>query len=386
MSELFTFEGFKIEDLSHHGVKNQKWGVRRYQNPDGSLTALGKARLERMSRKNEKRLSKAIDKKQTQQRKEIAKAIKSQTRAQNKELKRRIEEEAERRKIETKKKELLEKGDTKEIYKNRNLFTKQEIDDYVSRKSSVSKIAPKESQEREAYNQMSKFEKFQYNVNKASSAVETVSKGFEAYRKAAKIINAVSGKQTLPEFDTEKNKKAQEMIKNMQLNKLTYGQIMQNKEKLTNDQLKYLAERSSKLSVISKVQPTESKPSSQNQQEKSSTKTQPVQNQKKQESSAATYRNEQGYLMNVGRETESERNARFAKNREIAIEKSQKALKERTDAQIAKNQERWNREEQAKKILSSTSAVPVSFSSNTFKEKVSDGEDIFKRISHTSYY
>lgn len=31
--------------LIHHGVKNQKWGVRRYQNKDGSLTALGKAHL-----------------------------------------------------------------------------------------------------------------------------------------------------------------------------------------------------------------------------------------------------------------------------------------------------------------------------------------------------
>lgn len=32
---------YSENELYHHGIKGQKWGVRRYQNPDGSLTPEG---------------------------------------------------------------------------------------------------------------------------------------------------------------------------------------------------------------------------------------------------------------------------------------------------------------------------------------------------------
>ena len=47
-------------ELYHHGIKGQKWGVRRFQNEDGSLTPAGRRRLDRADQRWVRRNSERI--------------------------------------------------------------------------------------------------------------------------------------------------------------------------------------------------------------------------------------------------------------------------------------------------------------------------------------
>ena len=43
---MSTWVCTRQNELTHHGIKGQKWGVRRFQNKDGSLTPAGKKRYD----------------------------------------------------------------------------------------------------------------------------------------------------------------------------------------------------------------------------------------------------------------------------------------------------------------------------------------------------
>lgn len=71
-------------ELYHHGILNQKWGVRRYQNKDGSLTTEGKRRAKLSS---EERAKKSVNKRN----KELSDMVKNRKLLSDKTLKDKVE-------------------------------------------------------------------------------------------------------------------------------------------------------------------------------------------------------------------------------------------------------------------------------------------------------
>lgn len=156
-------------ELIHWGIKGMKWGVRRYQNKDGSLTPAGKKRV--AAEKN---------------------ALKERERS----IKTREKERAERDKLNAKKAELdareqaLNGGKTKRKSKLAGLKKTVSDNDTSTRAKSISEMTNEELQ---AYTTRMQLEKNYYDAqrNLASVTPKQVSKG-------QKFVNAMMNDVVMP--------------------------------------------------------------------------------------------------------------------------------------------------------------------------------------------
>lgn len=116
-------------ELYHHGIKDQKWGQRRFQNPDGSLTPEGRIRYgvgeARKPRKSEpKRGFLGIKKSSSKPKQSTVK----------KEEKPELTPEEKKAKL---KEDIMAKGDYKKALDNIELFSNQDLQTLIDRKTKM---------------------------------------------------------------------------------------------------------------------------------------------------------------------------------------------------------------------------------------------------------
>lgn len=168
--------------LYHSGIKGQRWGVRLYQNPDGSLTPLGRIRYAKQQKTRRKNLEKA----------RIAKAAKAKSEADAK---------AAKEKFEADKRRAIESGSATDVLKFRGKLTTQELQAAKNRidlERGLAEISAKEVK--------SATQKLSEIMNKVDSVRVSAIKGINAYNLIASVYNSTNKSgSTLPKINLGKD-------------------------------------------------------------------------------------------------------------------------------------------------------------------------------------
>lgn len=188
--------------LAHHGVPNQKWGERKYQNKDGSLTPLGREhrRLTRPSRAKSKSsdsestkpsLKQVLANKKAEKAKRIADEKKAQEKAAKAAEKKRLEEAAEEERVRSEKEkagieairqQVFTSKDPKYVFDNLQYLSNEEVAGMAKRlenQANIQKYIPKEKTPMEKFND--KLEKVGNAQKAVESTVSSVTKTMNAF-------------------------------------------------------------------------------------------------------------------------------------------------------------------------------------------------------------
>lgn len=223
-------------ELYHHGIKNMKWGIRRFQNKDGSLTPAGKKRYdkevaklkaEKKKLRNEISVQKKADKlKQLEKERD---ALKAQSKNLKKNSKTTTQEDKQAETIEQKRERLLKSTDAKELYENRALLTKNELDERINRIDTEARLKSKIVVEK----QKTGMEKFNERMSKAT---DTIGNAVALYQKVDNAYSTFSkssiGKVVAKKLGIETPKK-----------EFNIDEIWKKRNKLSDEDLKKAAQR-----------------------------------------------------------------------------------------------------------------------------------------------
>lgn len=208
------------EELIHSGIKGMKWGVRRYQNPDGSLTPAGRKHYG-SGKSIGQRIKAYKTKKQRQKNLEKAR----EARAAKVEEKKTLEEQRAK---------LLKSNDAKEIYANRHLLSTAELNDRINRIDTEARLASKIVEDKQQTG-------LDYVNGKMQRATNTINNATNLYRSVdnaySSVANSTIGKTLAKKLGLEPPKKEFNLGDFMKdINKKTTQEIMDVNKRLTAEE------------------------------------------------------------------------------------------------------------------------------------------------------
>lgn len=202
-------------ELKHHGTKGMRWGVRLYQNKDGSLTALGKKRYNKeladiKAEKAKIAAQKKIVERQLKtrakfsklddMREELAAEKKALTSKKTSLFSKHRKKELTPEEIEAKKEAILKSRSPKQLYENAHLFDDKELTNAYNRlntERNIKNLIPEDVKKGEkAVNKV---------IDYGNIAVKLINTGTSLYNGVAKVLNSTADTD-LPMIKSEKKK------------------------------------------------------------------------------------------------------------------------------------------------------------------------------------
>ena len=193
----------EIDELYHHGIKGQRWGIRRFQNPDGTWKFAGKKRrkqskgataraarkeaMKEFKSKSELDTARASYKVTKEKNKQAIKTAKAESATIGKKIKGAIKDQMDKRKEKKKEataEEIIRSGDLNKVIKNKDKLSNEQLNEAIRRMQLEQQLKDVDTKKKQdALNTYKRF------ADTVGTTANLTTNGIKIYNNVASVLN-----------------------------------------------------------------------------------------------------------------------------------------------------------------------------------------------------